>query len=190
MYDYIEKLNPDNSLESMFYYTDTDSVQTHIKTAKGVDQDIGKKLGMLDNDLGYNAKIIQGFWCAPKTYRLDFIDFNKEGKPVMKNGSYIQHHIRGKGFSNEVLTKNLRWYEEMIFKNEQFVVPTINNFKKITVSLNSKQIEKGYSQFSTVVEEGHRTLNKAKWCGRKFLDDNPFISVPNGYNLQNIRSQS
>lgn len=208
MSEYIRKLNPEESMDKLFYYTDTDSLQTHCSTVKNIEKDFGKQLGQLDNDLGDNAKIVRGIWVAPKLYRLEYAKnisqaditsyknmSDKESVNAIYRGQLIKitnkteltvgdliilFHVRGKGVSSSQFNDNLGWYEDML-DGKAITAEANNNFKKLNFSLTSKQRKDGQEQFATICLQGTKTLNKSNWWGRRFVSEN--ISYPHGYSL-------
>lgn len=171
MVNYMKEANPyfnsedkQKRIENDFYYTDTDSLQMNIKNAKLMSNFGGKKLGCIDDDLG-GAKIIRGFWIAPKLYMLEYINSKNE----------IHHHFRGKGLTSENLTVAV--FEKMD-RGGTHVDTRKFQMKKINIKRNGKQED--IPQFSIVhydsKNENHksrltRTVNDNKWVGRRFIDD-------------------
>lgn len=174
MSEYIKAMNPIDSEKDLFYYTDTDSIQTHTRCASRVPD--SKGLGGIDNDLKNDGRIIEGVWIAPKLYRLTYID----------NKNEIHVHVRGKGVNGKCFEKHVEWYDRMLDGEtikgdevwraaEELDVPC---FKRVHVKRSSK--EKQIPLFSIVKDTRERTLNKEAWSGRKFISQN--CSVPWGYN--------
>jgi hypothetical protein len=151
-------------IENDFYYTDTDSLQIHIKNAKLMDGFGGKKLGCISDDLG-GAKIIRGLWIAPKLYMLEYINSKNE----------IHYHFRGKGLTNNSLTVDVF---EKLDAGQTFTDTRKFQMKKINIKRNGKQED--VPQFSIIHYDGSnsthksrltRTVNDVKWFGRRFIDD-------------------
>ena len=180
MVNFMKEANPhfnsedkQKRIENDFYYTDTDSLQMHIKNAKLMSNFGGKKLGCIDDDLG-GAKIIRGFWIAPKLYMLEYINSKNE----------IHYHFRGKGLTNDNLTLSV--FEKMD-AGGSYEDTRKFQMKKINIKRNSEQED--IPQFSIVhydsKNENHksrltRTVNEKKWVGRQFIDNCnsiPFIDA-------------
>jgi len=69
---YFDSMNMTKKIENDFYYTDTDSLQMHVKNARLMQNLGNKQLGGITDDLGDGCKIIRGIWIAPKLYMLEF----------------------------------------------------------------------------------------------------------------------
>lgn len=94
--------NSDNEINEDFYYTDTDSIQMH----QSVVPKLGKELGDLDNDLGDGAKIVKGYWIAPKLYCLSYI---------------IKNNIMDKSSTrDDVIKKLIQLIENEVKKGKSF----------------------------------------------------------------------
>ena len=167
----------DKQLENDIYYTDTDSLQMHVRNARLI-KDLGKKsLGGITDDLGDNCKIIKGLWIAPKLYMLEYI------KKDIDNSASTHYHFRGKGLNKDAL--NVDQFEAMSIGKS---LKNTREFqmKKIHIKKNSKQKE--IPEFSIVhyskeVNEKRltRIVNTKAWSGRELKGDDNF-SVPWGYN--------
>lgn len=171
MVNYMKEANPffnsqdiSNRINNDFYYTDTDSLQMHIKNAKLMTNFGGKKLGCIDDDLG-GAKIIRGLWIAPKLYMLEYIN----------NKNEIHHHFRGKGLTNNSLTVAVF---EKLDAGGNFTDTRKFQMKKINIKRNGSQVD--VPQFSIIHYDSNninhksrltRTVNEVKWNGRHFIDD-------------------
>lgn len=187
MMDYIVKSNPyfsdgcEESISNDFYYTDTDSIQVHIRNTVPTNKDIG---GITD-DLGDECKIIRGIWIAPKLYMLEYaIDNGKDPKKcdaeTCNHGEgcngMIHYHFRGKGVSSKSLSVEM--FENM-FDGESYKTSRDFSFKKIGPTRNSVEAEK-YNRFS-IIEKGPedtvRILNNKPWKGRNFLSNGTSVPV-------------
>lgn len=178
------------SIKNDFYYTDTDAIQIHADNAKNLT--FGKNLGDIANDLGDNAKILNGIYIAPKLYCLEYAakygiqpglkpetrtweelpgkvcDCHDTGKQCI--GS-IHYHFRGKGVSASCLKKDV--FDKMA-KGEQVKLVQDFQMKRINLKRNSKQQE--YEQFSIVHNKDIvKALNTKQWEGREFQGND---SVP------------
>lgn len=170
MLDAMEKSNPhfqsDNSelqRYNDFYYTDTDSIQMHVRNAFE-EKDC---LGGFTDDLKGGGKIIRGIWIAPKLYMLEYITRENE----------IHHHIRGKGVDVKKMT--IEMFERM-HTGESIRMLRDFQMKKITTKRNNQQMQ--FPHFSIIHQEGDstaRVLNTAPWIGRYFFEDGS--STPFGH---------
>jgi uncharacterized protein YprB with RNaseH-like and TPR domain len=174
MLNYFVKSNPyfmsglvDDKIRNDIFYTDTDSMQVHVRNKLP----FGTGLGELDDDLG-GGKIIRAFWIAPKLYYLEYIVLDKHDGTMKKF-----FHFRGKG----VQTSNLN--EQMFeWMNDGKAVLTTRDFqmKRITTKRNSTQFN--FDCFSIVHLPWFKTgrfLNENPWKGRLFVDENS--SLPQGF---------
>jgi hypothetical protein len=174
MLNYITEANPAfehdgteagkaEQMSNDFYYTDTDSLQMHMKQANLIKRLGDKTLGGITDDLGDGCKIIRGIWIAPKLYSLEY---------VKKGDCSIHYHLRGKGLDKRKLKP-----EHFIQMDEGGSIPNTKEFqmKKIHTTRNSKQKEvpqfsilhyKKENDFSRLT----RTVNKTKWNGRDFIE--------------------
>ena len=121
-----------NQIENDIYYTDTDSLQMHVRNARLI-KDLGKKsLGGITDDLGDNCKIIKGLWIAPKLYMLEYIKKDKD------NSVSTHYHFRGKGLNKDAL--NVDQFEAMSIGKS---LKNTREFqmKKIHIKKNSNQKE-------------------------------------------------
>ena len=177
MVEYIKEANPyfnskneKKRIENDIYYTDTDSLQMHIKNAKLMKNLGNKNLGGITDDLGDNCKIIRGLWIAPKLYMLEYIK---------KGDKTIHYHFRGKGLNKDSL--NVKAFEDMDAGKS---LTNVRDFqmKKVHVKRNSKQQD--IPQFSIVhyskdneldLTRLTRTVNTTLWDGREFKDNS---SIP------------
>jgi hypothetical protein len=159
-------------VENDFYYTDTDSLQMHIRNAENMKGFGGKELGCIDDDLK-GGKVIRGIWIAPKLYMLEY----------MKDDNKLHYHFRGKGLSAKNLS--VKVFEDMD-AGKSFKDVRDFSFKRINIKRNGKQ--QHIPQFSIVhvdskckrdVSKLTRVVNETKWAGRKFDGVN---SVPHGAN--------
>lgn len=147
------------------FYTDTDSMQLHRKYAPPTTE----TLGGINNDLGDDAKIIRGYWIAPKLYMLEYI---RRGVP----GTLF--HFRGKGIAHEAL--NIEMFEWM---DGGRAVQTMREFrleKTFFRSVNTAHLEL-FDILHKSWEDNLRTLNMKPWEGRYFFPDR--TSVPHGHAL-------
>ena len=172
------------AIQSDFFYTDTDSIQLHIKDKPKFNKDLG---GITD-DLGDGCKIVEGKWIAPKLYMLAYVKSDMYDRPltkkdaaaekkgalkVMPNGLKVHYHFRGKGLNTNTLSPET--FSRMD-AGESLVNTRPFSMKKINVSRNSKQ--QHIPHFSILHQEDvSRTVNKSAWGGRCF-DGN--ASVPHG----------
>jgi hypothetical protein len=77
MLEYMSKTNPyfdsadinEQTENSPYYYTGTDSIQIHQRNLKGIE--LNNEIGGISDDLGDNCKILYGGWIAPKLYFLE-----------------------------------------------------------------------------------------------------------------------
>ena len=177
MSEYITRMNPDNTMEDLFHYTDTDSIQTHVRCGSRVPETKG--LGGIDNDLPNGGKIIEGVWIAPKLYRLTYI--TRDGE--------IHQHVRGKGVNGRVFDANHEWYDRMrqgeaITGDEVWAEATrldVPCFKRVHFKRTKDQREARLPLFSIIKDTRERTLNKTRWSGRQFDPEDDNVSTPHGY---------
>lgn len=150
----------DDQASNDMYYTDTDSIQMHITSARRIPNLGGTCLGDIQDDLGEGCKIIRGIFVAPKLYMLEYI---RRGDPP----GHINYHFRGKGLNKEQLSAEI--FEQL---DDGYIIRNTREFqmKRIGVARNSKQREHG--QFS-ILHETHLTkfVNANKWEGRLWLAD-------------------
>jgi hypothetical protein len=182
MMNHINNTNPDNTMNKLFHYTDTDSLMTHISSMENITT--GKKLGDLDNDLGTGKKIIRGIWVAPKLYMIEYA-YNDNGKIVIK------HKMRGKGLNAKQLT--IEKFEQM--NAGQAITNTAEyQMKRINVKRNNSEMNKEifsvYHIHNTDMKANkdgelipvlQKDVNTKAWSGRNFIDENN--SVPHGYTV-------
>lgn len=180
MMGHIHNTNPDNTMENLFSYTDTDSLMTHVKSMANVKT--GKNLGDLDNDLGTGKKIVRAIWISPKLYMLEYCYYDEKlGKVVMKN------KMRGKGLNSNKLTVEL--YERMDAGQS---ITNVADFqmKRINVKRNKQEKSKDYFSVYHINDTDtnakgqpvlQKVVNTVAWKGRHFTDDNN--SLPYGHNL-------
>jgi hypothetical protein len=140
------------SLESSFYYTDTDSLIVHADRLPLVSEHIGTALGKLADELN-GGKIIEGYFLSPKLYCVRY---------MLPDGS-IHEKLRAKGIPNHMLT--VQAFKNMYFDND----PTRFDFvqlRRIQQNLNAPQETKGMEPFTIVsVLDAHRTLNASGMYG-------------------------
>ena len=142
-------------IENDFYYTDTDSLQMHVKNAKLIERLGDKSLGGITDDLGDKCKIIRGLWIAPKLYMLEYIK---------KGDKTLHYHFRGKGLSTAKLTVEV--FENMD-KGGSLTNTRDFQMKKVHVKRNSKQ--QGLTPFSILhLTDVSKIVNDKKWTGRNF----------------------
>lgn len=204
MLEYIEQSNPyfdishdpseenkAKQLDNDIYYTDTDSIQVHVKNTMKQ----SKKLGKITNDID-GSKIISGYWIAPKLYILMYIlppvigclnekDMKNEIKNLREgtkeyiNGNAVYYHIRGKGIQqgyyddeddNKYVSQlNYKAYVDM---SEGKELKTYRGFQmlKIGAKKNSRQENLNYfSLYTKDRDDTMRELNKHLWNGRRFI---------------------
>jgi hypothetical protein len=177
MMGHIANTNPENTMEKLFHYTDTDSLMVHNSCMEKIK--LGKKLGDLDNDLGAGKKLIRGIWVAPKLYMIEYC-YEENGKIVIK------HKMRGKGLNSKNLSIEL--YEHM---NGGNAITNVAEFqmKRINVKRNKseeeKQIFSVYHTHKTDINASgkiklEKTVNTKQWAGRIFVEEN--VSYPYGHN--------
>lgn len=177
MLNYIKEANPyfnsseqEKKIENDFYYTDTDSLQMHVRNAELMKTFGHKLLGGITDDLGDGCKIIRGLWIAPKLYMLEY---------VKKGSTEIHHHFRGKGLNKDALA--VEAFEKM---DRGDSLENVRDFqmKKIHIKRNSKQQD--IPQFSIVhyskkndTDKSRltRVVNSKAWDGRNFIDGNNSI---------------
>jgi hypothetical protein len=169
MLGYMKESNPhfdstdeNKKIENDFYYTDTDSLQIHVKNAKLMKNLGNKELGGITDDLGDDSKIIRGIWIAPKLYMLEY---------VKKGDKSIHYHFRGKGLNTDSL--NVESFEKM---NSGGCLKNVREFqmKKVHIKRNSKQQD--IPQFSIIhLKDIAKTVNTTKWAGRNFTEN---VSIP------------
>lgn len=177
MMNHIHNTNPENKMEHLFSYTDTDSLMTHINSMQNIKT--GKNLGDLDNDLGTGKKIVRAMWISPKLYMLEYCYKDETGKVVMKA------KYRGKGLNANKLTNAV--YETMD-AGKPIVNVADYQMKRLNVKRNTKEAEKEiFSVYHINAEDKDDTgklklqkvVNTVAWKGRQFIDENN--SVPWGY---------
>ena len=172
------------AIQSDFFYTDTDSIQLHVKDKPKFNKDLG---GITD-DLGDNCKIVKGTWIAPKLYMLAYVKDDLYDRPlikkdqtaedegtleVMSNGLKLHYHFRGKGLNTKDLSSTT--FEKMD-AGEALTNVRPFSMKKIHTKRNTKQ--QHIPHFSILhLTNVSRTVNKSAWGGRCF-DGN--ASVPHG----------
>jgi hypothetical protein len=178
MVNYMKEANPhfdsvdvDKQIKNDIYYTDTDSLQMHVKNARLMERLGDKSLGGITDDLGDDCKIIKGLWIAPKLYMLEYLKKEKDGSVS------VNHHFRGKGLNKKDL--NVEAYEKMDCGGE---LSNTRKFqmKKIHTKRNSKQQD--IPQFSIIHYNKKddkrrltRVVNSKPWDGRRFINDNDSI---------------
>lgn len=175
MLDFIKQLNPDETLEDMFYYTDTDSLITTYENSKRLD--LSKKgLGYLKNELGDNCKILKAVFLAPKMYLLQYIKLNSDDtityheKITAKGVKHISDNLNSKDFETM-----LQGYTKTVVNRDVF---RRFGYEK----LSKPEKERGTTNFSVRIEDQTKVLNKTKYSGRNFLSEfNNMVSVPWGY---------
>lgn len=197
MMDYIRQINPEQKIDEQFAYTDTDSIQCHINQASKIDMS-QKGLGFMSNDLGPNARIIEGIWVSPKMYLLRYLTIDKENPDVV----LLKEHRVGKGVKKiskniPISTEYAEKFSKIVKDAGKGVIPLnesdyktmlsggkleVTNkdvFKRFAYNLNNSEKSKGTNYFSVSIRDCKKELNKHPWKGREF-DDN-LISVPIGY---------
>ena len=160
MLEYMEKSNPyfnssnvEKRIENDIYYTDTDSLQVHIKN--GLELTKTGELGEIDDDLK-GGKIIRGIWISPKLYALEY---------VMPDNS-VHYHLRAKGISNDKMSFDK--YIQML-KGEELEIVKDFQMKKIHLKRNSKQQD--IANFSILHQTDlSKKLNRVPWDGRVFFN--------------------
>ena len=184
MLEHMETLNPNNTMENLFYYTDTDSLVTHVKCLNNDVRTDDSKLGYLSNDLSPTAKIIRAIFIAPKMYMLEYLT-EKEGKIIRK------FHITGKGVKKGLLNpKDFEIMKDGVKDKDGKLVKTVKKempqFKKKWFSLCGKDRNRGVEQMSLYYVLVEKSINKKPWSGRDFygLEDEPQnVSYPYGYDF-------
>ena len=178
MMTHIHNTNPDNKMDDLFSYTDTDSLMTHVNSMKNIQT--GKNLGDLDNDLGTGKKVVRAIWISPKLYMLEYCYYDeKQGKIVMKA------KYRGKGLNANKLSNEV--YETMD-AGKSVVNVADYQMKRVNVKRNTKEQHKDiFSVYHINAEDQNeqgqlklqKVVNTVAWSGRKFIDDNH--SLPWGH---------
>jgi len=179
MMGHIHNTNPNNTMENLFSYTDTDSLMTHVNSMANVKT--GKNLGDLDNDLGTGKKIVRAIWVSPKLYMLEYCYYDEKlGKVVMKN------KMRGKGLNANRLSVEL--YERMD-AGQSITNVADYQMKRINVKRNKQEESKDFFSVYHVNAEDtnargelklQKVINTVAWKGRHFIDNNN--SLPHGHN--------
>ena len=177
MMNYTLQTNPNNEVEKMFYYTDTDALHINSSLLKNVK--LSTELGGLDDDVG--GKIIRAVWVAPKLYGYEYIT------PM----GDIKYHIKGKGIKlGNTTNKDMDFQDLMDMSNgaEKSFGQDIN-FKKTNNKLTAKESNDGLNIFTiTTTHNTTKVINRTKWSGRKqfyihnkdgSVNDN--FLVPHGY---------
>ena len=173
MYDHMTNLNPENKVESDFYYTDTDSLHIPGEQEKLIPNynvaqhaaQHGNNLGDLANDYKKDAKIIKAVYIAPKLYMTITIDTDNA----------ISIKTKGKGLNKAKLTQED--FQKML---QGKVVINIRDFSMKKVHLKRTSKEQGIDHFSIIhIRNLERCANKKEYKGRIFLDKNK--SFPIGY---------
>lgn len=170
MLNYFEKSNPyfisDNLEEALMndiYYTDTDSMQVHVRNKLP----FGKQMGCLDDDLK-GGKIIQAFWIAPKLYCLEYV--------IIEDGKMKKcFHFRGKGVKTESLDAEMF---QRLHQGDSCLVFRDFQMKRIGTRRNATELI--HDCFSVVHKDWFQTgrlLNDNPWNGRHFFHNE---SVPFG----------
>ena len=158
-----------NKIENTPYYTDTDSIQVHLRNLKELS--LNKEIGGISDDLGENCKILYGGWIAPKLYFLEYVE--------KSNGTeLIKYHLKGKGIPKEQLTLDM--FESMLTGNS-IKIEMQRDFKRIHVNKNSKQQK--IDNFSIIkLDALEKHINTVQWKGRHFVGNS---SVPLYHNSIN-----
>jgi hypothetical protein len=168
MLSYLRTSNPyfdsddvEAQMENDIYYTDTDSIQIHARNHIEESRD----LGGITNDLGSGAKILRGYWIAPKLYMLEY---------VLRDGT-LKYHFKGKGVPTEKLNEEL--FRHM---NAGGSTTLMRDFQMIKIGpkRNSKQQHlEAFSILHKKAEDTARTLNKTLWAGRVFRDNTHSLAI-------------
>jgi hypothetical protein len=200
MLEYMNKLNPyfniaasndieqDSKLqrENDIYYTDTDSLQVHVKQLMHTDIKISDELGEMGFDIP--GKIIKAFFIQPKLYcdvyavnagypgkYCNSKECNAKKKADKCNGD-IHLHLKGKGVQNSKLELQ---HFETLNSGKAVEITADMRIKRIGLKRNSKEL--AFDQFSLVNITGEalkKVIGKQPYLGRCFIDN---VSVPNNH---------
>jgi hypothetical protein len=157
MSEWYDKINPNNLIDLLPFYFDTDSLMIRSKSLKYFK--IDKNLGGIDNDI--NGKVLEAYFISPKCYYCKYITPKGD----------IKEHIRGKGCNLSDLS-----YEDYLEMNKGKSVINKYDFRiiKNNIKLNNTDIINGKNYFSLYhleSEDTKKILNNDKWIGRIFLED-------------------
>jgi hypothetical protein len=156
------------SLDNTFYYTDTDSLHIHSSSLPHIESSLGKKIGMLDNDIDNGGKVIKAIYCGSKLYRCEYID--ETGKICVKD--------RAKGIPEHLVPD--QFYKDFEENSLATASVVIHSIKKVTTNLSSGQLQKGLSPFTIINETIPRSINATPWRGRDFYGN---ASLPFGHKI-------
>jgi hypothetical protein len=175
MSQHSHSLNPEDDIERMQFYTDTDSIvclASNVFNENGTVRDgvrFGSSLGALDDELG-GGKIVRATFYTRKFYCLEYVKLNK------KSGVYeLNVKLVGKGVPNDTLC--LEDYSDLM--EGKTVQKSFQSFKKRAVKLNSTDVLKGIERFSVELQYVSRTIGKTGYDGREFSGN---VSLPWGTN--------
>ena len=175
MSQHSRSLNPEDDIERMQFYTDTDSIVCLASNVFNTDGSVkdgvrfGSSLGALDDELG-GGKIVRATFYTRKFYCLEYVKLNK------KNGLYeLNVKLVGKGVPNDTLC--LEDYSDLM--EGKTVRKSFQSFKKRAVKLNSTDVLKGIERFSVELQYVSRTIGKTGYDGREFSGN---VSLPWGTN--------
>ena len=187
----LSQLQKDND----FYYTDTDSIVVHSSALKNIELN-DTELGKMSNELGKypNPKIIEGYFIAPKLYCLGFLTDESHLPPTekeiedmklckkyfeIKNGLKVYYILKGKGTPITRMKDGVPQWEMTpaayikMAKGKTHATQQSLMFKKEGVKgkFVIKQLDSCHTK---------RVLNKTRWNGRAFFDDDG-TSLPFGH---------
>jgi hypothetical protein len=191
----IHAFNGFNSWDDTFFYTDTDSLNIHVKQFNelkdkkvkypGLEHEInivGGGMGQLHDDIDCVAegKIIRAIYIRPKCYLLEVIGKalnDEEDKGIRKGDIVIKYHIRSKGIASRTLEEfteeELVAQFEKLFKGESIKYEIKNLFER------KWQDKFDFQGVRSVDKE--KEINKTKWTGRVYDQSNHYW-YPIGYN--------